>query len=211
MARKRGHDELALASTPVVSPAKRSRTTPPDGLETEPDGGADAADLAAETKTETSSDSDTTSSSSLSSEEEELSSEEEEDEEEDDDDEEDESDEETSSESSSSSSSSSSDENDDETDLENPAATSAALKGTGDANNNDNEQEDEPIPFVSGRPKPRIQRVQRSGLLSRLSSFLPRLKAANEDLERDIASGRAQDVVVDDVKDDEGQYIEMVR
>ncbi|OKL55847.1 hypothetical protein UA08_08903 [Talaromyces atroroseus] len=76
--------------------------------------------------------------------------------------------------------------------------------------------DNESITYVPGRPKPKIQRIQlprpddESGLMSRLSSFLPQLQAANADLERRLASGgNLQDMVLDDVREGEGQYIEM--
>lgn len=46
-------------------------------------------------------------------------------------------------------------------------------------------------------------------LLSRLSAFLPKLKSANEDLQREIAAGRGKDLQLDEVDQEEGQYIEM--
>lgn len=68
------------------------------------------------------------------------------------------------------------------------------------------------IPSIPGRPKPRIHRMEGgSELLSRLSAFLPKMKDANEDLEREITAGRAKDMVLDDVNDEDGKdYIEMV-
>ncbi|PLB43664.1 hypothetical protein P170DRAFT_441121, partial [Aspergillus steynii IBT 23096] len=46
---------------------------------------------------------------------------------------------------------------------------------------------DQRMPHVSGRAKPRIHRVQDDqGLMSRLSAFLPQMKSANEDLQREI-------------------------
>lgn len=67
------------------------------------------------------------------------------------------------------------------------------------------------IPHVAGRPKPNIHRMEGgSDLLSRLSSFLPRMQSANEDLEREIAAGRGQEMVLDSVDDDGKDYIEMV-
>lgn len=84
---------------------------------------------------------------------------------------------------------------------------------TDDVASDAKEQFDE-ITTVPGRPRPRIERPQHSELLSRVSSFLPQLKAANEDLERRIAEGNARDHVLDDVPDDDEQggrpYIEMV-
>ncbi|KAJ5658412.1 uncharacterized protein N7484_002061 [Penicillium longicatenatum] len=63
------------------------------------------------------------------------------------------------------------------------------------------------IPNVSGRPKPQIHKMQgNSELLARLSAFLPQMKSANEELEKDIAAGK--DVVMDD-EDENKDYIEM--
>ena len=75
--------------------------------------------------------------------------------------------------------------------------------------------DNETITYVPGRPKPRIQSIQpddQSGLMSRISSFLPQLQAANADLEKKTASGSTlHDMILDDVKEgEEGQYIEMV-
>ncbi|KAJ5728955.1 uncharacterized protein N7483_003463 [Penicillium malachiteum] len=65
------------------------------------------------------------------------------------------------------------------------------------------------IPHVHGRPKPRIRKMEgNSELLARLSAFLPKMKSANEDLEKEIAEGRGKDVVLDEV-DDGKDYIEM--
>lgn len=67
------------------------------------------------------------------------------------------------------------------------------------------------IPSISGRPKPQIHRMEGGAdLLSRLSSFLPKMKAANEDLEKEIAAGRGDDMVLDSVNEDGKDYIEMV-
>lgn len=64
------------------------------------------------------------------------------------------------------------------------------------------------IPNISGRPKPQIHRMKgNSELLARLSAFLPQMKSANEELEKDIAAGK--DVVMDD-EDENKDYIEMV-
>ncbi|KAJ5491123.1 hypothetical protein N7539_002690 [Penicillium diatomitis] len=66
------------------------------------------------------------------------------------------------------------------------------------------------IPSLAGRPKPNIHRVNGgSDLLSRLSAFLPKLKDANEDLEKEIAAGRGQEMVLDSVDEDGKDYIEM--
>ncbi|WEW61675.1 hypothetical protein PRK78_007167 [Emydomyces testavorans] len=55
----------------------------------------------------------------------------------------------------------------------------------------------EPVITVN-RPKPRIHHIPKSNLSSRLSAFLPALKAANEDLERDIAAGRLISAEIND-------------
>ncbi|KAH8426106.1 NOPCHAP1/New4 family protein [Aspergillus melleus] len=67
------------------------------------------------------------------------------------------------------------------------------------------------MPHISGRAKPRIHRVERdSGLAARLSAFLPQMKTANEDLQREIDAGRGMDLRLDEVDEQsEGQYIEM--
>lgn len=67
------------------------------------------------------------------------------------------------------------------------------------------------IPNIGGRPKPNIHRLEGgSDLLSRLSNFLPQMKNANEDLEKKIAAGKGQEMVLDSVDDDGKDYIEMV-
>lgn len=68
------------------------------------------------------------------------------------------------------------------------------------------------IPSIPGRPKPAIHRMEGgSDLLSRLSTFLPQMKNANQDLEREIAAGRGKSMILDEVDDeDEKEYIEMV-
>lgn len=67
------------------------------------------------------------------------------------------------------------------------------------------------IPRIGGLPKPNIHRMEGgSDLLSRLSSFLPQMKNANEDLEKKIAAGRGQEMVLDSVDDEGKDYIEMV-
>jgi hypothetical protein len=68
------------------------------------------------------------------------------------------------------------------------------------------------LPHIGGRPKPRIHRIKGgSGLMSRLNAFLPKMKDANEDLERQIAAGKAADLVLDNADESGEQYIEMVR
>lgn len=72
----------------------------------------------------------------------------------------------------------------------------------------------EGITSLPARRKPNIRRPdQESSLLSKLSAFLPQMKSANEDLQRDIAAGHAKDLQVDDENlndQKDGQYIEMV-
>lgn len=75
------------------------------------------------------------------------------------------------------------------------------------------DNEEDAITYVPGRPKPQIHRtnpLEHSGLMSRISSFLPQLQAANVDLEQKLAGGESKDMIMDDANDEEGQYIEMV-
>ncbi|EAW07619.1 NOPCHAP1/New4 family protein [Aspergillus clavatus NRRL 1] len=67
------------------------------------------------------------------------------------------------------------------------------------------------LPRISAQQKPRIQRIaQNPDLLSRLSAFLPKMKNANDDLEREIAAGRGKELQLDEIDDtEEGRYIEM--
>ena len=46
--------------------------------------------------------------------------------------------------------------------------------------------------------------------MARLSAFLPQMKSANEELEKNIAEGKGEDLVLDSVGDGK-DYIEMVR
>ncbi|RAH80791.1 hypothetical protein BO86DRAFT_389989 [Aspergillus japonicus CBS 114.51] len=63
---------------------------------------------------------------------------------------------------------------------------------------------DTTIPRIPALPKPNIHRIQQTpDLLSRLSAFLPQMKTANEQLERDIAAGRAKDIRLDDAMDED--------
>lgn len=112
---------------------------------------------------------------------------------------------------SSSGSSLTSSDDDDDDDDDNDAQSETA----GDSNNvltGDNEG----ITSLSAQRKPNIRRIdQEPSLLSKLSAFLPEMKTANEDLQREIAAGRAQDIRLDEDDENEaqggGQYIEMVR
>lgn len=107
-----------------------------------------------------------------------------------------------------------------------PTSSSGSSSSESESEEEDSEDEDEEmhdghnttsstrapsIPHIAGRPKPNIHRINGSSdLLSRLSSFLPKMKDANEDLEKEIAAGRGQDMVLDSVDDDGKEYIEMV-
>ena len=68
------------------------------------------------------------------------------------------------------------------------------------------------IPNVPRHQKPNIQRMEGgSDLLARLSAFLPKMKDANESLEKQIAAGHGQDIIMDSVDETDGKdYIEMV-
>lgn len=85
-------------------------------------------------------------------------------------------------------------------------------EGSNHENEPSNSAVDSSIPVVTGRRKPQIHRMEGgSDLLARLSAFLPKIKDANENLEKQIAEGRGKDVVLDSVDEDDGKdYIEMV-
>lgn len=75
----------------------------------------------------------------------------------------------------------------------------------------DSDSDSDSIAYVTGRPKPQFQRLNEPSLFSRVSSFLPKLRAANDELERQIRMGHAQDVIMDGANDgSQGKYIEMV-
>ncbi|OJD10800.1 hypothetical protein AJ78_08285 [Emergomyces pasteurianus Ep9510] len=67
------------------------------------------------------------------------------------------------------------------------------------------------VPHRPPHPKPSIHRLNGSTLRSRLTSFLPQLRVANENLEKEIAAGNAAGVELSQSEDTEidGQYIEM--
>jgi hypothetical protein len=92
-----------------------------------------------------------------------------------------------------------------------------------DDNDNDDDREhdrdvkgdngsDHTLPRIPARQKPQIQHIDKNpDLLSRLSAFLPQMKNANDKLQREIEAGRAKELRLDEVDDqDDGQYIEMV-
>ncbi|KAJ5163806.1 uncharacterized protein N7500_005636 [Penicillium coprophilum] len=66
------------------------------------------------------------------------------------------------------------------------------------------------LPHIAGRPKPRIHRMKGdSDILSRLNAFLPKMKDANEDLQKQIEAGKAGDLILDNADENGEQYIEM--
>ncbi|EEH40953.1 hypothetical protein PAAG_02929 [Paracoccidioides lutzii Pb01] len=67
------------------------------------------------------------------------------------------------------------------------------------------------LPRLEPRSKPTIRRFNNSSLRNKLASFLPELKAANKDLEKEIAAGNVARVELDHNEDAEvdGEYIEM--
>lgn len=115
---------------------------------------------------------------------------------------------------------------DDEDDYTSSSGTSSSSDEEDEEEDDNDEQENEihekleTIPYIPGRPKPQISLpTTSSDLLSRISSFLPQLQAANADIEQRLARGESlEDMILDDVKDDEAQaadgeerrYIEMV-
>ncbi|EED14863.1 conserved hypothetical protein [Talaromyces stipitatus ATCC 10500] len=118
---------------------------------------------------------------------------------------------------------------DNENDKEQEDEDYTSSSGTSSSSSEEDESEDEEeknhndtnkenISYIPGRPKPQIMRppslLQNSDLLSRISSFLPQLQAANADIEQRLASGETlDDMILDNVKDDEDgggrEYIEM--
>jgi hypothetical protein len=121
------------------------------------------------------------------------------------------------------STSSESEEEDDDDDY---TSSSGSDSDSGSGSDGDGEHEDQDadynsdlasgtgssLPHIPAQQKPRIHRMAKEpDLLSRLSAFLPKMKSANEDLEREIAAGRGKDLQLDEVENqEEGQYIEMV-
>jgi len=111
-----------------------------------------------------------------------------------------------------------SDEDDD------PTSSSGSSSSESEDDSSEDEDEDREIqqsaadassiPSIPHRPRPKIKPMKMkrgSDLLSRLSAFLPQMKDANEDLEKEIAAGRGKDLMLDEVDETDGkQYIEMV-
>ncbi|KAL3480389.1 hypothetical protein BJX99DRAFT_254692 [Aspergillus californicus] len=118
--------------------------------------------------------------------------------------------------SSSGSSLTSSDEEDDEEDddvhseiADVDSSAQSRERETNDPALNGSEQ----IPSLPARRKPNIRKFQGdSSLLSKISAFLPQMKSANEDLQREVDAGNVKEIVQLDNEDEDqgdGQYIEM--
>jgi hypothetical protein len=74
----------------------------------------------------------------------------------------------------------------------------------------DSSSDSDDIVNVQLREQPSIQPTFPSQMKSRLSSFLPALAKANASLERDLEEGQLEGHFIDQVEEDEEQYIEMV-
>ncbi|KKZ62740.1 hypothetical protein EMCG_00326 [[Emmonsia] crescens] len=112
---------------------------------------------------------------------------------------------------------------DDETSSSGESESSISSSSSSSSSGSESESESNDIANKSGasdvvsvphRPphlKPSIGRFNGSTLRNRLTSFLPELRAANEDLEKDIAAGNVAGVELDHSEDAEvdGEYIEM--
>ncbi|CAG7992779.1 unnamed protein product [Penicillium salamii] len=104
-------------------------------------------------------------------------------------------------------SSSGSSSEDSESESEDEQQSDRELNGTGNSTTQTNSDS---LPHIGGRPKPRIRRFKGgSGLMSRLNAFLPQMKTANEDLQRQIDAGNAGDLVLDNAEANGERYIEM--
>lgn len=119
---------------------------------------------------------------------------------------------------------------DDETSTE-PTSSSGSDSSDEESSDEENEgkgktdgNEEETIPSITARQKPRIHRVkQNSDILSRINAFLPQMKNANESLQRELDAGRGKQLQLDHDEGYEGEaegegeggngqgYIEMVR
>ncbi|KAJ5384307.1 hypothetical protein N7517_002218 [Penicillium concentricum] len=110
------------------------------------------------------------------------------------------------------SSSGSSSEDNSESEREDEQHSDQETARTGESSTHANSSDPSSLPRIAGRPKPRIHRMKGdSDILSRLNSFLPKMKDANEDLQRKIEAGEAGDLVLDNADENGEQYIEMVR
>lgn len=111
---------------------------------------------------------------------------------------------------------------DDETSTDPSSSDSSSVDSSSEDDDDNEEQEQEQkqqdqeensaIPSLQTRQKPRIHRVEKNNdILSRITAFLPQMKTANEDLERELAAGRGKEVQLDDADEQgDGRYIEMV-
>lgn len=110
------------------------------------------------------------------------------------------------------SSSGSSSEDDSESEREDEQHSDQEMNSTGESTTHTHAPDlSSSLPHIAGRPKPRIHRMKGdSGILSRLNAFLPKMKDANEDLQRQIEAGKAGDLVLDNADENGEQYIEMV-
>lgn len=110
------------------------------------------------------------------------------------------------------SSSGSSSEDDSESEREDEQHSDEEMYNTGESTTHTHAPDSSSsLPHIAGRPKPRIYRMKGdSGILSRLNAFLPKMKDANEDLQRQIEAGKAGDLVLDNADENGEQYIEMV-
>ncbi|KAJ5960636.1 uncharacterized protein N7479_007786 [Penicillium vulpinum] len=108
------------------------------------------------------------------------------------------------------SSSGSSSEDDSESEGEDEQHSDQEMNGTRESSVHAHASDPSSLPHIAGRPKPRIHRMKGdSEILSRLTAFLPKIKDANEDLQRQIEAGKAGDLVLDNADENGGQYIEM--
>lgn len=111
---------------------------------------------------------------------------------------------------------------DDESSTEPTSSSGSSIDSSSD---DDDEQENhheeekegkEDIHTVPSPMKPRIHRIEKNNnILNRITAFLPQMKNANEDLQRELAAGRGRDMQLDEAGEDEegegeGRYIEMV-
>ncbi|KAL4873690.1 hypothetical protein BDV12DRAFT_51639 [Aspergillus spectabilis] len=111
------------------------------------------------------------------------------------------------------------DDDDDDDDYTSSSGSSLSPSDDEDDNHSENAEnpnsvlngDNEEITSLPARRKPHIRRIDKEpGLLSRLSAFLPQMKTANEDLQKEIDAGRAKDIRLDEEDDHgDGQYIEM--
>ena len=121
---------------------------------------------------------------------------------------------------------SSSDETDSDTSSSSDSDSDSDSEGIGDSDSlsdsdsaestevGDSNNEDE-ITTITIKPEPYIQRTAvdevARNLKDRIETFLPKLGAANDQLEVERMEGRLSERQVDNVEESDGRYIEMVR